>query len=62
MSAEPICVASRIRCASPPDSDPAARANVRYPSPTSSRKPMRALISFKICAAIMLSFSVSASD
>ncbi len=36
---EPICVARRIRCASPPDRVPVARRECsRYSSPTSSRK------------------------
>ena len=44
---EPICVAKRILCASPPDNPPALRDNVKYPNPTSFKKPKRSLISFK---------------
>ena len=51
-SSEPSCDASRIRCASPPDSVAAARSSVRYSRPTSSRKPSRAFTSFKISVAI----------
>ena len=51
-SSEPSCDASRMRCASPPDSVAAARSSVRYSSPTSSRKPSRALTSFRISVAI----------
>ena len=45
---EPICVASRMRCASPPDNVPAARVNVKYSKPTLSKNSRRSLISFKI--------------
>ncbi len=36
---EPICAASLTRWYSPPESEAAERDNVRYDSPTSSRKP-----------------------
>ena len=55
---EPICVASRIRCASPPDSVAAARSSVRYPTPTESRNRSRSTISFRIRDAICRSDSV----
>ena len=55
MSEEPICVASRMRCASPPDSEPALRARVRYSSPTLLRKPSRERISLRISLAIISS-------
>ena len=45
-SPAPICVASRIRCISPPDSVPLSRFNARYPSPTCSRNANRFTISF----------------
>ena len=52
---EPIWVASRMRCASPPDSVPAARDSDRYSSPTSSRKPSRDWISLSTWPAIACS-------
>ena len=54
-------MASRMRCASPPDSVPAERDSVRYSRPTSHRKPSRLSISLRICPAIMRSFSLSVS-
>ena len=59
---EPICVASRIRCASPPDSVAAARSSDRYPIPTLSRKRSRSPISRTIRRAIARSVSVSSSS
>ena len=52
-SADPIWVARRIRCASPPDRLPAARPSVRYSRPTLSRNPSRASISLRISFAIL---------
>ena len=49
---EPICVARRIRCASPPERLAAYRVSVRYSRPTSCRKCRRAFTSFKIGPAI----------
>src|SRR5659263_133452 len=45
---EPICVARRIRCASPPERVADERFSVMYSSPTSTRNSSRAMISFKI--------------
>ena len=50
---EPICVARRIRWASPPESDPAERASDRYVRPTSSRNSRRTRISRSTWAAIL---------
>ena len=50
---DPICVASRMRCASPPDSVSALRDSVRYSSPTSSMNFSRALISRRIGSLII---------
>src|SRR6266851_4029961 len=61
ISLEPIWVASRIRCDSPPDSVLAARSTVKYSSPTSIMNCSRSRISFKIPRAISCSRSVSAS-
>ena len=47
-ASEPICVARRMRCDSPPESVVALRARLRYPSPTLARKPSRARISLRI--------------
>ena len=41
-------LASRMRCASPPDSVSALRSSVRYPRPTFARKPSRRAISLTI--------------
>ena len=54
---DPICVANRIRCASPPLKLRALRLTFKYPKPTSSRKAVRALSSFEISEAIVHSFS-----
>ena len=51
-SSLPSCDARRMRCASPPDSEPAARSSVRYSSPTSSKNVRRFLISFSTSPAI----------
>ncbi len=59
---EPICVASLIRCASPPDSDRAERDSDRYPMPTFSRKARRSEISRTIRRAIARSVSVISSE
>ncbi len=56
---EPICVASRIRCASPPESVPAGRERVRYSSPTSFKNPRRLFSSLRIRRAMAFSRSVS---
>ena len=45
MSLLPICVASRMRWLSPPESVAEERSRVRYPTPTSSRKLRRSEIS-----------------
>ena len=47
-SLEPICVARRIRCASPPDKEPDARFKVKYSSPTLYKNSNLELISFNI--------------
>ena len=52
----PICDAKRIRCASPPDSVPDIRDNVKYPSPTFCKNCRRLVISRKTMRAISLSF------
>src|SRR5574344_2711742 len=57
----PICVESRMRCASPPLNVDAERSSVRYSRPTFLRKWSRAFISFNICAEIWASLSVSFS-
>ena len=58
---DPICVASLIRCASPPESDLEPRFKLRYVRPTSTRKAMRARISFTtsspICNCLAESFA-----
>ncbi len=59
---DPICVASRIRWASPPDRLPVARSSVRYSMPTSARNVSRARISLRICAAIFNSVSFNVMD
>ena len=61
MSEEPICVARRMRWASPPESVPAERERVRYSRPTSHRKPRRLSISLRIWRAMRSSFSVRVS-
>ena len=48
-------MASRMRCASPPDSVAAARDSDRYSSPTSSRNPSRDWISLSTWPAIACS-------
>src|SRR5512141_1724103 len=62
MSFDPIWVARRMRCDSPPDSDAAPRERFRYPIPTLSRKPSRSRISFRIFPAISRSRAVSFSS
>ena len=61
VSPEPICEASRMRWASPPDKVPDWRESDRYSSPTLFKKFSRSTISFKILWAISrfcgLSFS-----
>jgi len=59
MSEEPICVASRMRCASPPESVAAARESVRYCRPTLCKKPRRLRISLMMRPAIIACISVS---
>ena len=59
---DPICVASRIRCASPPASVAAGRSSDRYPSPTSARKPSRVWISLNGRSAISSSREVRRSS
>ena len=59
---EPICVASRMRWLSPPESVPALRERVRYPSPTDWRKPSRFRISLRMRSAIRSCWSVSFSS
>ena len=61
-SPAPIWVASRMRWASPPDSVPAARARLRYPTPTSTRNLSRAQISATARSAMKASVGVSSSD
>ncbi len=61
MSLLPICVARRMRCASPPDSVAEARESERYPIPTSFRKPRRSRISLRIFPAISISRAVGLS-
>ena len=58
-SDEPICVASRMRWASPPDSVAAARSIDRYPTPTFSRNCSRSSISRSTSRAIRRSWSES---
>ena len=48
----PICVASRIRCDSPPESVVADRPSVKYVNPTFVRNPSRARISLSTWCAI----------
>ena len=55
---DPIWVAKRIRCASPPDNDPATRSKVKYSSPTLFKKLKRSLISLMMGLAI-ISLAVS---
>jgi len=62
VSPEPIWVAKRIRCASPPDKVPALLDNVRYSSPTSIKNWSLLLISFKIISAIIASFWVNFNE
>ena len=45
---DPICVAKRILCASPPDNVPAGLDNVKYSSPTSIKNCNLWFNSFKI--------------
>ena len=54
-NADPICVASLILCASPPDKVEAALSKVMYPNPKSYKNLRRILISFKICFEILSS-------
>ena len=61
MSDEPICVASRMRWLSPPDSVAAERASVRYCRPTLCRKCSRERTSRRMLSAIWASFSLSVS-
>src|SRR5450631_1148533 len=49
---EPIWLARRMRCASPPDNVSALRSRVRYPRPTLARNLSRLPISLTIFAAI----------
>ena len=58
MSFDPIWVASRIRCDSPPESVVAERSSVRYSRPTSSMNCSRSLISFSTPRAISFSRSL----
>ena len=58
----PICVASLIRCDSPPESVPARRESVKYVNPTLIRKDNLALISFTMLCAIFCSFADNLSD
>ena len=58
-SPDPICVASLIRWDSPPDSVPAARESVRYPSPTCFRNLSLCLISLVMSLDICCSLGVS---
>ena len=51
---EPICVAKRILCASPPDKLPAFLDRVRYSSPTSIKNCNLWSISFKINSDIIV--------
>ena len=55
-------MASRMRCASPPDSVAAARDSDRYSSPTSSKKPSRDWISLSTCPAIACSRDPSVNE
>ena len=59
MSDEPICVASRMRWLSPPDSVAAERASVRYCRPTLCRKCSRERTSRRMLSAILASFSLN---
>ncbi len=59
ISFEPICVARRMRCDSPPERDAAPRERFRYPIPTLSRKRRRSRISLRIFPAISCSRGVS---
>ena len=52
VSPEPICEASRIRCASPPESVSAERSSARYSRPTLLRNASRVTISLMIRSAI----------
>ena len=60
---EPICVAKRIRCASPPLSVPALRFSVKYSKPTFIKNDKRELISLIIKLEIsfcsLLNFNVT---
>jgi hypothetical protein len=47
-SREPICVARRMRCASPPLSVSAERPSVRYSSPTFTRNDSRSRTSLRM--------------
>ena len=62
VSCEPICVAKRIRCASPPESVRAERLQDKYSKPTCSKKSKRNLISFRISLAIKSCLSVRFSS
>ena len=61
ISDEPICVASRMRWLSPPDSVPDERESVRYSSPTDCKKPRRSIISLITLSPILCCISVSLS-
>ena len=61
-SPAPICVARRMRCASPPESVPAPRARVRYPTPTSTRNLRREEISVTARSAMKASVALSSTD
>src|SRR5215472_6605235 len=56
-SCEPICVASRMRCDSPPLSVFEGRFNERYERPTSKRNCNRSRISFSTSLAISFCLS-----
>ena len=61
-SPEPIWLASRMRCASPPLNVSALRSSDRYPSPTSARNFSRLWISLTILSAISPRQPVSFSE
>ena len=62
VSPEPIWVAKRIRCASPPDKLPALLDNVKYSNPTSSKNCKRLFNSFSIWSAIILSLLFNCNE
>ena len=59
---EPICVASLIRWASPPDNVPALLDNVKYSRPTSIKNCNLLFNSLNIWSAIILSFLLSSNE